>query len=333
MKFSITRRVRRGSSIVELLLIVIVVMAVTFLCWKIGSGTIQTANRSKVIREITKFNEAFDNFCMRFGELPPDFHDQTATIKYLKRIFSKCPPKNYPDLSCQSPASALYFWLAGPKGLGFSANPVNPFETKGTVRIGPFFKFDTDRVHEVDRAMQYFPIRRGEDGEPYVYFRGGPKGYNNHPGWNSVQPYRNSNTGKWINPDTFQLLCAGGDGKFGSGRLYPRGSDYDEYNYEPEFRLRNPYWLWRAQKSILSTCCSRQGSQNGEDTHGFYGTVLRRGRLLSRFRTSLASTTYSGTPTTEIATFAQRTHDHRHRISRLRLPRLQTFLHHVAPSA
>jgi hypothetical protein len=232
MKFSATKRIRRGASIVEVLLIVVVVMAVTALAWKIGKETIHSADRSKVIAEITKFNEAFDNFCLRFGELPPDFHDQTATLNFLKRRFPKCPPKNYPDLSCQSPASALYFWLAGPKGLGFSTNPLNPFETKGTARIGPFFKFDKDRVHEVDDAMQYFPIRREEGGEPYVYFRGGPKGYDRHPGWNSAMPYRNSNTGKWINPDTFQLLCAGCDGKFGSGRLYPRGSDYDEYNYD-----------------------------------------------------------------------------------------------------
>ncbi len=230
MKFSAIKQIRRGGSIIEVLVIAAVLAAVTALVWKVGSEAIHSANRSKVIAEIAKFNEGFDNFCLRFGELPPDFHDQTVTLSFLKRRFPQCPSKNYPDLSCQSPASALYFWLAGPNGLGFSTNPRNPFETEGTTRLGPFFKFDKDRVHEVDGAMQYFPIRKGEGGEPYVYFRGGPKGFDNHPGWNSAMPYRNSNNGKWINPDTFQLLCAGSDGKFGSGRLYPRGGDYDEYN-------------------------------------------------------------------------------------------------------
>ena len=46
--------------------------------------------------------------------------------------------------------------------------------------------------------------------------------------------------------------------------------------YEPEFRLsKRLLALMGAKKYPLH--CFRQGSQNGEDTHGFYGIVLRRG--------------------------------------------------------
>lgn len=232
MKLLAIKQIRRASSIFEIFLILVVLLGIMAVAWKIGSETINTANRSKVIAEITKFNEAFDNFCLRFGELPPDFHDEAEVRDFLKRRFPQCSPKNYPSFYGQSPASALYFWLGGPKGRGFSDNPRNPFEIAGTTRIGPFFKFDQNRLREVDGVMQYFPMRRGEGGEPFVYFRGGLKGYNNHPGWNTVQPYRDSNSGKWINPCTYQLLCAGSDGKFGAGRLYPKGGDYDEFNHD-----------------------------------------------------------------------------------------------------
>ena len=46
--------------------------------------------------------------------------------------------------------------------------------------------------------------------------------------------------------------------------------------YQPEFRLsKRLLALMGAKKYPLH--CFRQGSQNGEDTHGFYGIVLRRG--------------------------------------------------------
>jgi hypothetical protein len=48
------------------------------------------------------------------------------------------------------------------------------------------------------------------------------------------------------------------------------------FSWKPEFRLSKYLLaLFGAKKYPLH--CLRQGSQNGEDTHGFYGIVLRRG--------------------------------------------------------
>jgi hypothetical protein len=231
MKFAAVQRHRRGVSLVELILVIGAMMGVAALAWKAGAGAIRVANNLRVNIEIAGLQEAIENFNLQFGGYPPDFHDQESAREFFKAKFPKCPPENYPDPGAYGPDSALYFWLAGPRGRGFSANPANPFETGGKRRIGPFFKFDVERLRIVGRAVQYLPPRNG-NGDPYVYFRGGPKGYDGHPGWKTARPYRDSKTGKWINPQSFQILCAGNDGKFGSGIQYPSGSDYDPNNYD-----------------------------------------------------------------------------------------------------
>ena len=130
----------------------------------------------------------------------------------------------------QGPASALYFWLAGPDGQGYSTNPADPFG-KGKTRIGPFYRFRPEQLKRVDAVMQYFPPR-GIDGSPYVYFRPGSKGYDGHPGWGTAHPYRSSKDGEWINPKTYQILSPGNDGTYGRGFHYPGGSDYDDANLD-----------------------------------------------------------------------------------------------------
>ena len=47
-----------------------------------------------------------------------------------------------------------------------------------------------------------------------------------------AKPYRDSVAGKWINPDTYQILSPGNDGKYGAGNHYPGGPDYDEANLD-----------------------------------------------------------------------------------------------------
>ena len=221
---------RRGLSLIELLLTLAATLFIASLGWEAGTTAISCANNARMAVEMSKINESLDAFCMTFGSYPPDFHDTAAVVAFFKREFPSCPQTNYPVLTRYSPASALYFWLGGPNGNGFSANPKNPFDD-GKGRIGPFFQFNPDQLKMVDGVMQYFPPR-GLNGSPYVYFCGGAKGYNDNPGWPPAQPYRNSKDGSWINPKTYQVLCPGNDGKFGHGCHYPNGEDYDEANFD-----------------------------------------------------------------------------------------------------
>jgi type II secretory pathway pseudopilin PulG len=219
-----------GITIVELMLALMAVMVLAGLAWKGATSAVNVANNSRVTAEIGKMNEALEAFALRFGEYPPDFHDTVAVWKFLKRRFPECPWQRYPSFCGHSPASALYFWLGGPDGRGFSTNPANPFDNCAA-RIGPFFRFTPDQLKRVDGIMQYYPPR-GIDGAPYLYFRGGPKGYDGHPGCPPVRPYRNSKDGKWIYPDSYQILSPGADGEYGSGNHFPGGVDYDDANLD-----------------------------------------------------------------------------------------------------
>lgn len=220
----------RGFSLIELMMVTLATGILAAVVWKAASSTIEWANTSRMSIEVSQLSKAIDNFCLRIGDYPPDFSDQMAVWKFMKARFPKCPREKYPDFSEQSPATALYFWLGGPDGRGFSVDPANPFDTKGK-RMLPFFNFDKERVKTIDDGVtEYLPPNKKQT--PYLYFRGSGKGYDKHPGWEFVKPYRDSVKLGWIDGAKYQILCPGNDGKYGAGNFYPGGPDYDAANMD-----------------------------------------------------------------------------------------------------
>ncbi len=146
------------------------------------------------------------------------------------------------DLNIMTPATALAFWLGGMpdaqgKLSGFSKNPADPFESPATTpsRIGPFFEFDPGRLQN---NAYYAPRIIVGNGQPYIYLRaelGQPepkREYYNYNGTaytfkqglgSGAKPYWDQRNMGWINPDSFQILCCGLDGKFGLENVYPTG--------------------------------------------------------------------------------------------------------------
>ncbi len=150
-----------------------------------------------------------------------------------------------------SPSNALSFWLGGmqypsspPTGYsinqpaGFSNNPLNPFDSNAS-RIGPFFSFDTSRLTNGTAGTHgylYFPnnglsansgASSTAPNSPYYYYcaqngsytttGSGPQPYTFNP---SVAAY-SSMSGMYVNPNSFQILCPGLDGVYGTSALYP----------------------------------------------------------------------------------------------------------------
>ena len=161
----------RGITLVELLLTLAALMILASVVWKAGTTVIDRCNNSRVTAEIGALDRALVEFATQFGDYPPDFHDTVAVWKFLKKRFPKCPQEKYPDMCGYNPASALYFWLAGPDGRGFSTNPANPFGN-GDRADRAILQIRAGAVEGVDGLMQYYPPR-GIDGSPYIYFRGG----------------------------------------------------------------------------------------------------------------------------------------------------------------
>jgi hypothetical protein len=138
---------------------------------------------------------------------------------------------------------ALVFLLGGMvqdgKCVGFSTDPRNPAQYGGD-RIGPFFDFGPDRL-QMTGQNRYVYWDSFQTRTPYVYFSakrtpGGDPYYNLSS--TGAQPYRASPGGPYWKEDSFQILCAGADGKFGgrdywradaAAQIYPRNHPgYDD---------------------------------------------------------------------------------------------------------
>jgi prepilin-type N-terminal cleavage/methylation domain-containing protein len=192
-------------------------------------------------KDITELHKAVAAFCSNpnlgaVGFLPSHFDPGSqAGQSYISRLF----PHSGGQLS-QSPGTmegqqCLVFFLRGPGGQGWSTNPRDPCAAGGE-RIGPFFDFKPDRIQNgayLDRFR----------GQPIAYFCATqwngqvwlPNQYNSGDCASlGVQPYADG-AGSWMNLDSYQLICAGRNKKFGTSggqwnpanamQIYPVGSD------------------------------------------------------------------------------------------------------------
>ncbi len=166
------------------------------------------------------------------GQYPPSSNDDPEAVKqFLAKAFPKYHgdlPETHKNLDA---ASSLVFWLGGMTGtdekmIGFSADRKNPFDTTNEERIGPFFDFAPERLRDEGGLLVYLPPNDNSHSDPFVYFRPDSKG-EYHGAWKNCRPCRDSASGGWVNPRSYQLFSPGKDGKYGFGVQYPSGTDFD----------------------------------------------------------------------------------------------------------
>jgi hypothetical protein len=166
----------------------------------------------------------------------------SAAGQHLKRLFPRCnvtedagqhlkrlflPRGNVTEeFTNLNPPNALHVWLSG-----FTNDPRNPL-TGGSRK--PLFDFDKSRVTASD---EYHPSRKPDS--PFIYIDAAHYGT---PGneINAAQPTEFMVAGvtysaepdltdkSFFNPNTFQILCAGSDGEW--------GTDDDLSNFWPATR-------------------------------------------------------------------------------------------------
>ena len=139
-------------------------------------------------------------------------------------------------------AECLVFFLGGVRDedgvhVGFSSNEAQPFTLKDKSRVGPFFKFDPSRlVHTDTDGFFEYKDPMPDQTQPYIYLSSyegqgyqkldldtdGDASTTGDSRMESyyIQPSSNPNATTGWNPQKFQIISPGQDGKYGKGGLY-----------------------------------------------------------------------------------------------------------------
>jgi prepilin-type N-terminal cleavage/methylation domain-containing protein len=236
----------RGFTLVELLVVITIIGVLASLITVAALEVKKMAKNAVMKMEVVQMDQALNAFKEKFGAYPPDSpgNNNANVMQFLAVAFPRYsgtwPPSGVSFTL--SPSNALPFWLGGAVGAsgqpnGFSSNPTNPFDSNPS-RIGPFFSFDTSRMYGGSYFVGagYFPNNGLGSGtttnSPYVYFCSQSGSYSQSSSCNTfcsnlqtqatIWPYTLSPSGtNYVNPNTFQILCCGLDGQFGTYNQYP----------------------------------------------------------------------------------------------------------------
>ena len=228
---------RAGFTLVEMLVVIAIIAMLTALVTPAVMNARRRAQIASIKLEIDMLHKAIVNYKNEYGTFPPCNSGTAAgqpMVKHLQRLFPRCPdvPAHLAAVGAGAitPSNALASWL-----LGFTNDPSRPLGTAERLKL---FDFDAGRF----RGGAYAPA--GLPGSPYVYLdsssyatlaytgetadelavMGAHRVPATPPGDKPDSTVPNawyfttagSGTNVFFNPDSFQILCAGLDGVFGT---------------------------------------------------------------------------------------------------------------------
>jgi prepilin-type N-terminal cleavage/methylation domain-containing protein len=231
---------RAGFTLVEILIVIaIIALLVAMLLPAIGKVR-EGARRSECATDMAQVASAVQAFKTKFNvnfippsfSMEPDYTDagsDAASLLYLKSIFPFINEKatGLPPATLDGNQTLLFFLTGGVQTnyQGFSTNKQKPFNlTTGSSTIGPFLVVKDTKVAVDPTNLQARYLDPW--GTPYAYFTHIPtSGVGTYAGtftWPdedgnnlTVTPY--SQSGKYLNAKSFQIISAGANRAFGPG--------------------------------------------------------------------------------------------------------------------
>jgi prepilin-type N-terminal cleavage/methylation domain-containing protein len=222
---------REGFTLVELLIVIVILAMLAALVTPAIMKSLAKARNSAIKAEIDMLHMALMNYQSEYGVLPPCVEPEIQywttkqytkggpAAKHLQRLFPRCVQPQIQLNTTSAPKdpmrltqmNALVAWLTG-----FTTDPINPL-VPGSQRV-KLYEFDKSRIDSSTAA--YFPS--GKKGSPYIYFDSSSYG---NATMNSFTDGTNVYTpqldqavtpAEFFNANTFQILCAGRDEKWGT---------------------------------------------------------------------------------------------------------------------
>ncbi len=240
-----------GFTLVELLVVIVIIAILAALLVPAVTGAISSAKEARMSLELSNLAKAIERYRVDNQAYPPDFSALTidedslqiknhmASLKRLRdwKLDSQTGSGTFNGLD---PAEALVFWLRG-----FSSDPKRPITGAGDRE--PLYDFDQSRLSDADNDgyLEYYP--KDSPGQPYVYFNSSTYaqayaatnqldklGEKDAVKQNTyVRPYVRvtppTTQEHFVDPEKFQIICAGLDQEFGTGGgVYPDGIGYTQ---------------------------------------------------------------------------------------------------------